>query len=75
MQAIEERVRKSAKKWIRIIKPDTCRLEEKLYDFTSEPERKTEPPVFVMLILFIKIDMLLILHGKSCMQFIARKII
>ncbi|CAL8349733.1 unnamed protein product [Arctogadus glacialis] len=47
IKAIEEQVLKSRKKCIKIYKPAACRLEEKFYHLTSEPERKIEPPVFV----------------------------
>ena len=49
VQAIEEQVNKSRKKCIKIVKPAVCRLEEKFYHLTSEPERNIEPPVFVVL--------------------------
>ncbi|XP_056468394.1 uncharacterized protein LOC130406731 isoform X2 [Gadus chalcogrammus] len=44
IQAIEEQVNKSRKKCIKIVKPAVCRLEEKFYHLTSEPERNIEPP-------------------------------
>ena len=49
VQAIKEQVNESRKKCIRIYMPANCRLEEKFYHLTSEPERILEPPVFVVL--------------------------
>ncbi|CAL8349738.1 unnamed protein product [Arctogadus glacialis] len=43
IKAIEEQVLKSTKKWIKIDKPDTCTLEEKVYHLTSKPEGTIEP--------------------------------
>ncbi|XP_059932069.1 uncharacterized protein LOC132475110 isoform X3 [Gadus macrocephalus] len=44
IQAINKQVLKSRKKCIKIYKPAACRLEEKFYHLTSEPERNIEPP-------------------------------
>ncbi|CAL8333364.1 unnamed protein product [Boreogadus saida] len=44
IKAIEEQVNESRKKCIKIYKPAACRLEEKFYHLTSEPEREIEPP-------------------------------
>lgn len=61
-QDIRKQVRSSQSRYMKIDKPATCKLNERMYRLTSEPEGEIKPEVM----LFAQVERLFTVPVSSC---------